>query len=710
VILVKRQHGGDARRRPAHGLCLAAALLFAPPAFPQAPDLDSLARYVPADVGLFVEVRGAEDLLTALTEPQIWTTLAELAGQPSGPQDTQEWRRQIQQTVRMEPEQAIRVLFARGVAFIGEGPGRSQDALVLCRPAAETSPNELLARWQAKRLAEPEKPEAYLLVSIGVVVLDDVLIFGDATRRDGMFQRVREFAAQRARRSLADDADFRALLARVPPRATGIVFSRAARTTDAVSPPTTQPRTPTSQPAADAASPPSASAAPPVSVPALALRSADAVLLALHREGPLLHFTAVGRGVPAPQAAARESGSLIRRLPARTLLAWEGQIDYRGLLSELERLPERDVLRGALHLPTQMESLRRLAGALGQRTCLAIGPVRAASSGPATPPLPAAALLVSAEDRGEVELEFGLLVDATVALLNVLTLGRGLPPLPPIREERVDDATALLLDLSAAAQRFDAGIGELHLCWLVDQDALIVATHLDWLREIVAARRRSAADLAPLLQLSRNAAAPGAENLIAIQSGPIADLVERWLEHLGRVRPEVLQESWWRGRQPRGDVRLGIQATPQAEQRRLRVDAVVAGLPAAGLVQPGDYIIGCNRRRFTTTQPSVEMRDGLRQRPNARWVDLIIERNETPLIVRVPVPFFDPVALRRVVAIGKLAQRVVYCDDLSATDGPRGFLTIELRTSPRPLFDFEPVPASQPAVLPARLTDRAGDD
>src|SRR5262245_22541511 len=62
---------------------------------------EPLARSVPADVGFFVEIREAPDLLTTLTEPQIWTALAEFAGQPARPEDAEEWRKQIQQTIKM---------------------------------------------------------------------------------------------------------------------------------------------------------------------------------------------------------------------------------------------------------------------------------------------------------------------------------------------------------------------------------------------------------------------------------------------------------------------------------------------------------------------------------------------------------------------------------------------------------------------------------
>jgi len=74
----------------------------------------------------------------------------------------------------------------------------------------------------------------------------------------------------------------------------------------------------------------------------------------------------------------------------------------------------------------------------------------------------------------------------------------------------------------------------------------------------------------------------------------------------------------------------------------------------------------------------------------------LIERDGVTQRMRLPLPFIAPMQfLDRVVAIGKIAQRAVYRDDQSDPAGPRGFLTIELRTSKEPLFEFtQPVPIS----------------
>ena len=188
---------------------------------------DSLARNVPAQVGLFAEVRGGGDLLTRLTDPQIWTTLAELAGQPARPEDVAIWRQRIEQTVKMKPEVAIKVLFSKAVAFVGEGPGRAQDAVVLCRPNHGVTTADLLNRWKAQRQEEPHNPPTYRLYSnIGVSEHDGLLLFGDTIPKDGLFAQMQRFTAQGNAASLANDPVYRKLLARVPSDPEGVLFAR----------------------------------------------------------------------------------------------------------------------------------------------------------------------------------------------------------------------------------------------------------------------------------------------------------------------------------------------------------------------------------------------------------------------------------------------------------------------------------------------------
>jgi hypothetical protein len=116
-------------------------------------------------------------------------------------------------------------------------------------------------------------------------------------------------------------------------------------------------------------------------------------------------------------------------------------------------------------------------------------------------------------------------------------------------------------------------------------------------------------------------------------------------------------------------------------------------MPATGILEVNDEIAGVSGRPFATTQPVAEIQQAIDARPHARWVDLQVRREGVLLPAtraRVPLPFVDPVhVLRRAVAIGKLAQRILYYDDVPDAAGPRGFLTVELRESGEPLFKFE---------------------
>lgn len=653
---------------------------------------DSLADAVPADVGLYAEIHGATDLLATLTEPEVWSTLAELAGQPARAEDAAEWRRRIEQTVKMQPDEAIRVLFARGVAFVGEGPGRAQDAVVLCRPARDVSTAELLRRWGARRLPEFKRAATYRLYrNIGVVERDELLFFGDLLPPKGMFRRMQGLAAGSRGKALAEDPVYQKLLARVPPHPDGILFARLGQAAPILVPPVPAGSQPTTQPEPRPA-------LPPLPGP---LRNADNVMLALHREGSLLHFTAIGDSRKTEAAASTGSARIVETLPERTLLAWGGRVDFSHLADAIAQLPERNVLRIAFNLQEQVDTLDRFVQALDSNVGVAVGAVMPGERAPHAPPMPAVALLIGTRDAAVAGGELRSMADSFVAGYTLFALTRGVPPLAPAGETQLGNLPAFVLDLSPLLKlTAKEAIGQVHFCWTVHEDTLIVASHLDWLRQIIAAREGRAPNLSSTTQLSRGKLTPASVNAVVIQSGPISDIGNLWLKYLNAAKPEVFDENWWRQRQPGGsNVQLGINVTVDVPNRRLQIHQVSKNQPADGHLEPGDFIVGYGRRRFASDDLLGEIQTAIRERPHARWFDLLIERNDVARRVRLPLAFVDPIeALQRLIAIGKIAQRCVYCDEQSDPVGMRGFLTIELRTSEKPLFEStQPVPIGSSA-------------
>ncbi len=636
---------------------------------------DSLARSVPADLGLFVETRQAQDILTALTDPQLWTTLAELAGQPSQPQDVARWRERIRQTVHMDPDEAIRVLFARGVAFLGEGPGRAQDGVVVCRPAGDVSIDDLLRKWQARRISKPGQPATYRLHhNIGVVRHGELLYFGDLLPARGLLQHIRRFLARGSPRPLADDEAYQRLLARVPKHPSGIAFARTAQAAPLIVPKVR----PGSQPSA-----------PPALHPRLPdlpgpLHHARNVMISLHRDKTLLHFTLVG-DAPDEQPPPGAGGlAFVTKLPRNTLAAWEGHVDYASLPAAIKALPSGGAWGAVFQVDQQGSVAASLARALATDTCITIGPVSPRHRADGAPPLPAAGVLIATRDAPAADRALRMAVDAGVAGYAMFALAQGVPPLAGVREVRRDATTLHVLDLSPLLKpTARQGIGELQLCWAEHRDALILATHLDWLTALIEAREGRTDTLAGVVRLSRGQLTPQSTTALVVQTGLIADIGRRWLAYLRRVRPEVFEETWWRDRQPGGgDARLGINVALDEAHRRLRIEKVFKGQPAEGHLRVGDYIVGCENRRFATDDLIGEVRSAIRNRPHARWVELLIERNGVTLRKRIPLPFIDPIeGLQRIVAIGRIARRGVYFDDRAGA-GSRGFLTIQLRESP----------------------------
>jgi hypothetical protein len=156
-------------------------------------------------------------------------------------------------------------------------------------------------------------------------------------------------------------------------------------------------------------------------------------------------------------------------------------------------------------------------------------------------------------------------------------------------------------------------------------------------------------------------------------------------------------------------VRIGIQVTQDAAQRRLVVQTVTPNSAADGILRPNDAIVGCNRKRFATSQPVDEMARGLAERPNPRWIELLIEREGLVRLRRIALPFVDPVeVLRRLTAVGRVLQRVTYLDTVPDEAGTHGYLTLEMRAGDQPLYHVPPVATRPAASQPTEAAPAGG--
>ncbi len=683
-----------------------------------------LARFVPADAGLFLELRDGAALLEPLTEAPLWLALAELAGQPANRRELDEWRARIQESVRLAPRAAIQALFSDCVAYVGAGVGRSQDAVVLCRPARPIA--ELLRDWNATEQAAVGAARTFRLPNqVGVATRDKILVFGDATLAGGMFARVVACLGGVDQDTLSAAAEFGRLLGAAPAAQSGFIFVRLSAKQDA--PPgdrvtagaETRPAN-----GEDSAFPPikPRPALPVATVtpgPALDGIGLESLLVALEKSRDEVTLSLYGSpavagesaGVPAtlPQAGlaslpeASHAGALLARLPRTTLLAWEGGVNYAEWVDLIMALPPQHVARIFYTLHEKAGNIGRLLPALDAPTCVAVGFVRPETRTVAAPPIPAAALILTLNSPAAAA-EWETLFHASASLFNLLALRAGFRvTLPPIEPLALPGMRAEQLDLSGilGAVPGDTALGALHLSWAADDNVLMLATHSDWLREIVESRRGDGAALTAALRgdmavagdsaLTRPVEAAFATRRVYLHAAAVADLGARWLDYFERHRPELLRETWWRDYQPSvAATRLGIAVRWLAPEPRLRVESVLPHLPADGRLRPGDVLIGVERQRFATSQPAQEMQQRVAARPNSRWIDLLIERGGVEQTQRIPLPFLDPIELlRRAIALGRLVER----GEFSATPAAalfRGRLMIKLRIRDEPMFDFNP--------------------
>ncbi len=655
---------------------------------------ESLAALVPADVGLFVEASDAGDLLVALTEPEIWLGLAELAGQPAPSAELELWRANIRLAIGMNPRQAIRALFSDRVAYLGNGVGRSQNAAVICVPRSD--PAKLAEQWGAQRQPYAGRPALYQLQSgAGLAVSDKHMFFGDLQDHGIWEELLAQLDAPKPEETLARDEVFRALYKHVPPDPEVVLFARLGK----ASPTIRATSRPTSRPTTQRVSRPRAFPLLPG-----ALQSSQNILVSLHEESDGVHFRFVGDTPSAAKPSKRAPlANLVGTLPSETLVAWGGYTDFSALAEQTARLPSRNILRVLLQAD-RAGDLQGLTEALDQRTVVALGTVQVARQWPDAPAVPAAALLLGIHpDHAEAaQDEFDRMFEVSTSLYNLLALGNDWPTVESTAIEFDGSRRGSFVDLSRTLGEAPEKslLGELHLCGIVDGDALIIATHREWLAQILAARAKPGA-ARRAFRMGRPPDSCG--TLVTADTARLGRLSRSWLDFLKTVAPAVLDQNWWRPYQPGGrSVRLGVTVSRVEGKSAVRVESVLPNGLSDGVIEAGDIIVGCNDRRFSSDDPVSEFRDAIQQRPYAQRLDVLVEPKAAPTRrKRVPIPFVDPIQmLRRVTAIGRLAGKVLFFDQ-QRSNVPQAYLLVELprrsrQRDPGPAL-IAPTTASQPA-------------
>lgn len=605
-----------------------------PVAIGAAPD-ESLARFVPADAGLYVEATNSEDLLIALSTPQLWVSLAEVAGQPADIGDTKIWEQRIRDTIGMGTTEAIQRLFSRQVAFVGPAPGKAQDAAILCRPRESVKP--LLAEWKARPLPHAGKASSYrLFANLGLALWSDVACFGDPQQADGVYRRVLNVVDAKDNASLARNKLYVELSKRLPADYDAMFFARFGGAAASGKAATTQPAT---------------------------ANAGVAICATMKRQNGWLDFRIVSNRDDVRRDGA-DLRPLLHGLPRDAIAHWAGTIDYDGLLGSAESLPQQSPLRIALQIMNRDSGLRELLENLAGPTVVVAGtatPTRLLDDAPAVPVL---AFAVKTRDAETVATQLEATLGNAASVYNLLALQRGWPLVEAPALQTIAGVESHTIDLRPllGTEPEKTPIGELELCWAFHDDELILATHSTWLGSVM--RARQAADILSAQDADR-AQAPPTVQRVEVRTRQLAALGGAWLQYWERTSPHILTEQYWRKFQPGGGfVRLGFVATQKAAEKLLVVDKVGADSPASSVIQPGDAILGFEGRRFQTETPAQEFRDGLMKRPHARWIDLQVRTKSGRRVTRrIPLPFFNPIdLLRRLDALQNVVTDVSYAE------------------------------------------------
>lgn len=677
---------------------------------------ESLAARVPAEVDLFVEVRDVEEILVRLTDPYLWTALSEISGRPASAADATQWRDQVQSSLRMPLESAIRRLFARGVAFASVDQGAMLDAIVVCRPTESLPPARLLSYWGATplpaqagfaqapdstpvertptasggiaaggtaptgvsprerassaRVVQPDRLDTSvrsessqvfaLRNQARVAVAGDALLFGVRTDGSALLDHALRLDPTTSAR-LSRDATFRALHAELPGTHDGVLFARLG------------------------------DAATPRPLPGAFQRS-SAVLVTLARSNEQLELRAVGDRPPVRVAGQSELFSVGEALPESTWALWGTRVDWPKLRSRIADLPATHPVRVVTSIiSTPLNDIARTAH---PEVCIAIGPgathrdATNARSG-LRPDLPAAAIVLRSAEPAFVAQRITAAAEALRSFYNLLALQNGLPLVDAgkthaasTRGAETESTSVWCLDLTPLLPTRSGALAELplELCVATNDERVIIASDRTWLAEVVTAQQATPPPLRAALRSITDDRRSEGETLAFVSIEQAAARASRWLVYLGITAPHVLNDAWWRSWQPGGaDVRLGIVARPSREPAGLRVQRVAPAALAANLLNADDLILGVDGTRLATDgatgDATGDANDAelvanfqrlLRERPDPRRVVLLVERRGSRVRVTVPIPFIDPVeVLRRVSALGTLARGAVFADFIS---------------------------------------------
>lgn len=349
-------------------------------------------------------------------------------------------------------------------------------------------------------------------------------------------------------------------------------------------------------------------------------------------------------------------------LPSSTLVAWTCPIRYSAEYRQLKAAYSRDLARFYIELiewgmaggRLERDLLNHLVGdsvlIVGQTTVSPKGRTAAEQC----VQIPTFALAIETDNPASVD---GVMLQIASNLLRVVNLQLPSGAQAKIEEDSLngseptstvagngDDLQTILPVVSSVSVRsvplatlLPAGavrelLGSLELSWTVADGWLIVATHRNTVRQIMEARRghSSLMPADPLQQAVGRIQPPRRfpDTVLVAQPGAVAGVIDSWLNYLGNHHPEMLQAQWWnrlRSQYVSSRIQLGV-VPGKVTNGEVEVARTYPDWPAHGQLLVGDHIIAVDGQLLDPQKALQSLRDQLAKRSHEDRVTVTVLR------------------------------------------------------------------------------------
>jgi len=579
-------------------------LLAVDPADPASSRASVFASLVPPDVEVFVEVKSIKRLDDVVLRAQAWRLIPLSVPGADRPRPAT-LPLAVAAMLNVPRQETLDAIVPCRAAFASEQWGRMEDSVVLVRLDDPTVFDDWFAAAERTSVDTRDGVTRFTARGLEVARRDQIIALHHSGHGDALFAKVYSCLRGRNPASLAADEDYRALTTEVP---AGLIALTVFRPSPQRS----------------------------LQGPMAWFAGARTSLITLRELPGRIDIEArclrdVPSAVPGLGAAVAQQ---VARLPEDTVFAWAGHVNW------IEAHTLRPIGDGRQHpwvavldLWFEPEALQRHV--LSQLAADAI--VSAGSHVEAGVTMPQMAIMVRLTDPA-------VDVDALQTRLNAARL----PPLKP--DDAVTTRSEYLgipfteLALGGGTYTSQTGtisfLANLRPALAVVDGWLVVATHPAHLRHIIDARR----GLAPVIQLQPEFRRqlwrlPQSDTFAFAQPAMAAAWVAAWQQGDHRLA-EFLRSA--ASEQP-GQRRLGIAVRVRNDPGVVVIEHVYPNGPAAGVLRPGDRIVGVDGTLLSLEDTNAHLRRLLEAAGDGEGPILRIQRESGFIDVRLKPARAEPV-------------------------------------------------------------------